>query len=646
MTTAINATAEEITLQAWKWLTIHRKTRIALYIAIVCTLCSYLNQELAYADDGQTSTNSNLLFLPLDNITDSHGVPIETYSRLPLDYGRATYPVRLIRGVILSLCWAIYTMSTYFIIAAVDFVLGLSWLEWLLSPFAFLAGTISTTIGKIVLIPLALTCSALAGAILWGKGAKGTALAEVFIALTLSAVAASPLATPMTYLQGDNSAISRSVEYGNEIGNEITTDPNQKEANSGSAIDASIIDVALRTPAQVLSWGKALDGECSAKFDEEAKGGADAEKLRKAVNNCDEAAKEANETDSMTAFAFMFIFGVAFIGLWAIVMVMLFFIVKDTFFALLNGINVTWRAPLAVFPWGTRYGFYNSFAQMMVNVVAVGACVTVTAVYLWLYGQITAATNGAAMIYGNVILGIVALVMAYTLYKMKKNGKSLGQALSEKMSRMGTSRTPTQKQPSKLASGVKGFAKTGINMGTRAYSRKKMIKAAPKIAAGLASGGTVAALGTLATVAGSAFANGALNHVGDRARATGMTQRENQRAHPFTAPRDANGAFPMPASTRSEASTPANFTGQPKTIEPRSTPAKPTPQRTTSPSTKNTLNPGRYQGVRVDKNGNPHNMGKPIEGKLVNISDKKLNSLKKLDAFETTTRPKVTPRFK
>lgn len=651
MTTMISATAEEITLQAWKWLTIHRKTRIILYIAALCTLCTFINQELAFADDADSSTNSNLLFLPLNNTTDSHGVPVEAYSRLPLDYGQALYPVRLIRGVLLSLCWAIYTMSTYFIIAAIDFILGLTWLEWLLSPFNFLAGTVSTTIGKLILIPLALTCSALAGAILWGKGAKGTALTEVFIALILSAVAASPIAAPMTYLQGENSALSRSIEYGNEIGNEITTDPNQKETNSDSAIDAAIIDVALRTPAQVLSWGKALDGQCSTKFDEKAKSGADAEEIRKAINTCDEEAKEANETDSMTAFAFMMIFNIAFFGLWAIVLVMLFFIIKDTFFALLNAINVTWRAPLAVFPWGTRYGFYKSFAQMVVNIIAVGACVTVTAIYLWLYGKVTAATSGAAMIYGNVILGIIALVMAYTLYKMKKNGKSLGRALAERMSHLGTSRTPTQKQPSKLANRVKGFAKNGINLGAR-YSRKRMISAAPKLAAGLATGGTAVALGSLATTAGSAFASGALNLIGDRARAAGMVRRENQRAQPFTdprntGPRDANGAFPMPAAEPSEAPTPVKFNDEPKAIDPRSTPAKSTPERTIKPAAKNTLNPGRYQGIRVDKHGNPHNIDKPIEGEIVNISEKKLKSLKKLDSFNRIPlRPKVTPRFK
>lgn len=663
----LNANAEELSLHLWKWLTIHRKTRAILTIIALCTVCTFLNQQTALADDG-SSGSINTFYLPVDKVTDSHGVPISAYNELPLDYGRATYPMRLIRGFILGAGWSLYVMANYLIISAVDFVLGMSWLEWLISPFTFLANTISGTVGKLFIVPTALLFSAVAAAFLWMRGSKGAAFAEVAVALVISAFIVSPAANPITYFAGDNGAIHKSVEYGNEVGNGITTDPQAKETNGGSAINASIIDVSLRTPVQVLSFGKTLDGKCAQTFDDKAKAGEKAEDIRKAVNGCDEEAKAANETDSLTALAFFAIFWIGFSGLWAIVMVMLFFILKDVFFALLNAINVIWRGVLAVFPWGTRYGFYNSFAQMWINIVAVGACVMVTAIYLWLYGKITEFTSGAVMIFQNFILGIIALVMAFTLFKMKKNGRSLGESLARTLSRFGQSREGQVRSPSTLGKTVKGFVKSGASLGGNVLARKGFIKAAPKVAASVATGGAAGAIGAAATVVGGHTAHGMMNEMGNRARANAMAKRDAWNNNPAPSPagsyfRNPDGSIPMPGNAPQSEKQPES----PRSIEKVSTsgestktpqkgtsftpenPSAPAPQEagTKTPSRTGTLNPGRYQNVRVDKYGKPHTVSnKPLEGEIVDLPQAKVNNLKRLNSYESTAKTVTTkPRF-
>ncbi len=666
-TALISANAEELSLQLWKWLTIHRKTRIGLIVIAVCTLCSFLNQQVALADGG-SSGSINTFYLPVEKVTDSHGVPISAYNELPLDYGRATYPMRLIRGFILGAGWSLYVLANYLIISAVDFVLGMSWLEWLISPFTFLANTISGTVGKLFIVPTALLFSAVAAAFLWMRGSKGAAFAEVAVALVISAFIVSPAANPITYFAGDNGAIQKSVEYGNEVGNGITTDPRAEETNGGSAINASIIDVSLRTPVQVLSFGKTLDGKCAQTFDDKAKAGEKAEDIRKAVNGCDEEAKASNETDSLTALAFFAIFWVGFSGLWAIVMVMLFFILKDVFFALLNAINVIWRGVLAVFPWGTRYGFYNSFAQMWINIAAVGVCVMVTAIYLWLYGKLTEFTSGAIMIFQNFILGIIALVMAFTLFKMKRNGRTLGESLARTLSRFGQSREGQVRAPSTLGKTVKGFVRSGASRGGKVLARKGFIKAAPKVAASVATGGAAGALGAAATVVGGHIATGMMNEMGNRARANAMAKREAWNNMPASSPagsyfRNPDGSIPMPGQNphpENQSENPRaiekvhNHAEAPKEPQKNTTPAPESPSApapsssdTRTPSRAGTITPGRYQNVRVDKYGKPHTIpAQPVEGEVVDLPQSKVDKLKRLDSFESTAKTVTTkPRF-
>lgn len=636
------ATAEELSLQLWKWLTLHPKTKTLLLITALCTICNFINIETALAEDGGQSVKT--MYLPVDHITDSHGVPISSYVQLPLDYGNATHPMRSARAFVISLLWSIYVMATFIMISTVDFIVGLSWLDWILSPLILLANSVQVTTAKLIIIPTALTLSALAGAILWMRGHKSTALIEVSVAVLISAFAASPIANPINYFTGNNGAIQQSAEYGTEIGNVLTSN---EENTNASPISAPIIDVTLRTPAQVLSFGKKLDGECEVTFNEKATAGEEPEDIRKAINKCDDVAKANNETDSLIVLAFFFVFAVGFVGLWLIVLVLLFFILKDALFAALNAINVIWRFPLAVMPWGTRYGLYNSFSQMSLNVAVVGISIAVTAIYLWLYARFTELTGGTFMIYQNFILGVIALAMAYTLFKMKKSGKNLGQQLSKRLSQLGITRGPSTREPSKLASGVKSIVKTagGYYAMNRGFTRSGTATSLARVGAAAVTGGTSAVATTIATTAGAAFAQ----NMG--AAATQQRLEANKsRAALQPSYRNGDGTIPMPAKQENKAPQPGTIdtTKSTKEIElakkPAPAPAKnptPNPGR---PAPDTTIAPGRYGNVRLDHEGKPHTI-KPVEGEIVDIPDSKLRTLKLLDSYDASSSRTQPRRF-
>lgn len=658
----LDASTEEMLLRLWAWLTVHRKTKIILMVIALCTMCSFLNQQAALADDGSGTATFNL---PLDHVTDSHGVPLSAYAELPLDYGNITHPARAARAAILGMLWALYVLANFVIIATVDFVLGLSWLEWLLSPFVFLAQSVHFAVLRLAIIPVALTLSAVAAAITWAKGHKATAFLEVLVALVLSAVAVSPLATPISYLDGDNGAISQSAEYGTEIGQEIITDKNADQAINTSPVSAAIIDVAVRTPAQTISFGKALNGKCGDEFDNAAREGKSSEDIRKAVNGCDEDAKAANETDSYSVLGYFFIFFVGFSGLWGIVLLLLFFIIKDSFLALLNAVNATWKAIFAVFPWGTRYGFYSSFSSMWLNVIMVGASIAVTAIYLWLYGKLVEASSGTAMIFMNFFVGVISLAMMVTLFKMKRAGKSLSQKLSETLSKFGKSRGPVQKQPSKLSNAVKGFTQTGAT-----YLGSGGLKSMKQGLAGVGARRVIQTAGVAGTGGAGLVATAAASFIGNQVAtmASGANNARNQafkeRAQQTPGAQRINGAYPMPTGP-SAAAAKKPALNAPKSsseiVRPESTShdveqvnnkSTSTPGNITAPHSSNprpsNMKAGRYKDVRVDVHGKPHTIpNRPIEGEIVDIPESKLNSLKKLDAFDAkqstaTTRPRFS----
>ncbi|MBD4386288.1 hypothetical protein GUH10_31490, partial [Xanthomonas citri pv. citri] len=87
-------------------------------------------------------TTLGTYWLPLGDVTDSHGVPVDQYTELPLDYGQSVYVTRQIRGVLMRIAWMGYTLVTYAVLALCDFILSLEWLDWVLAPLTLLANSL------------------------------------------------------------------------------------------------------------------------------------------------------------------------------------------------------------------------------------------------------------------------------------------------------------------------------------------------------------------------------------------------------------------------------------------------------------------------------------------------------------------------
>ena len=484
---AVSATpAQDALLRAWIWLSFHPKTRILLAVVLTCFVCQMVNATMAQAADEEPAIDPNTYWLPLANVTDTHGVPVGTYTELPLDYGNVTHPERSIRGMLMRLAWMTYTVSVYGILALCNFVLSLEWIDWILSPFILLANSIQGLLDQTGIVGLGIFIAAIV--IAWGmiRGRIGAAILEAAIVAVFVGMVSMPIANPSDQIKG---WIGTSANYGTEIGTLAVTGSDANADTSANPVSGQIVDIAVRTPALMLSFGSTLDGDaCAQTWDDQAKSGADAEKLRKAVLGCNGELKDANETDNFNVFAFMAMFMVSTGGLTALILVFLAFLIKDVLLAGLGLINTVFRVHLAVFPGGGRQAFLNAFLQLLVNVFMVGAYIFLLNLYLWLVGQLYNALGATVMMIGNLIFGLVLIALAFTFWHLKKQGKSLAEKLAHTFGGSPMNRAPELK-PSAFSQSASQLAGKGQKAASQHIKRRMMSKGI-QAGAAAATGGT------------------------------------------------------------------------------------------------------------------------------------------------------------
>ena len=429
MSTVSATPAQDTLLRAWIWLSFHRKTRFVLGIFLTCFLCQMANATMAIAADDEAPTTSlNTYWLPLGGVTDTHGVPVGQYTELPLDYGNAGYPTRVMRGMIMRFAWMIYTVLVYAILALCQFILSLEWVDWILSPFILLANTLQGLMAQTGIVGLGIFIAALT--ISWGmmRGKMGAAILEIAIVAVFVGLVSSPIANPSEHIK---SWIGTSADYGTEAGSTAVAGTEEGAEASTNPVSGQIVDIAIRTPALMLSFGSNLEGDsCSSTWDDKAKDGEDAEGLRKAVLGCNGDLKKANETDSFDIFAFLAMFSISTGGLLALVVVFLFFVLKDVLLAGLGLVNTVLRVHLAVFPGGGRQAFINALLQLLVNVVMIGVYIFMLSLYLWMVGKLYSALGATVMMIANLIFGLVLLALALTFWSLKRQGKSVAKRLA------------------------------------------------------------------------------------------------------------------------------------------------------------------------------------------------------------------------
>jgi len=626
----------------WAWFKVHPKTRNILLFLGICTVFYFFNSGVAWADN-ESDPRSQTLFLPLDGMTDTSGVPVWRYLNLPMDPGNGTYFMRSVRYTIASILWGLYTAPLVGLLALVDWIVSFEWLVWIAAPFETIADGVSSVLEAWMLIPIGISISAAWIAIGFLRGRMGAATVEFIMVALVLALVSSPLTQPFEILAGDGTSAESSqglIRKAGDIGAEAgAVTVNQEADVEDATLTGSIIDVTLRRPMLMMSFGSPLEDneECAKSWNTNAAEDSDkdAEDIRKEVIKCDDDVADANQTSSYMWFGSYILAWPTTAGVALILTVFVVFLTYQVFQALYSSLMTVVRGFIAAYPGNSRTAWLGSLFQVLVSAVMVGVYIFALTIYIWLMGKIIDNLPPAAVQNGLLLMGILIIVAAISFWKMKRSGDSIAKRVSRALGRTGLSKNAQDQKPSKLGS-VAGKA-------TTLYHRSKMLRAArtgATTAAAVGTGGATAAaakaggaVGTsMAGKAGKAMANKALPPSPTQPQLSGAP-KENHALPPASPPAEAGSptnpplqpagdgsanAMPLPVGQGQDAkqSVPEPTHGSPDNqpeapVQPTAHRTSPEPQPTSpaqKPRVSNTshIPAGRYGNTWVHKGGQIH----------------------------------------
>lgn len=546
--------AGSVIKRVWFWLQTHEKTRWTLLFLFVCTTCYIVPVATAWADSPGGGT-SNSLFLPLDKVTDTHGVPVSRYVDLPMDPGNgAAYVLRSIRYVVASILWMAYAMPILLTIAAVNWILEFEWLTWLAAPFKTVTEGVSSVLGSgsgtPALITLGVLISSVVIAFGYIRGRTGAATVEFVMVVLVFGLVTSSVINPFNWLAGDSGEdaglIEKTADFGQEAGG-LTI--NEDGGADTVTLSSSLADLTLRDTMLTMAFGFPLTDDkedCGNEFDKVAKNAdKDREDIRKTVIKCNDDVKDANQTDDYIWLIHYLLAWPAAAGLIGLIGVFLFFLLKEVIQAFIGAVVIVIRSFVALFPGGSRQALINAIAQLFVCVLIIAAYIWALNVYMWLVAEIFLEYVPAGMQkISSVLIGVLMIVLAITYWKMKKAGKSIGERMAKALGRTGLSKDFREPAPSKFGSTVGNLAKGAMSKGIDAYNQSRMLKGMVTVGAAVGTGGF-----------GAAATKAAATTVSSRVVRNG-TQAQPSPSTPATAGALPEGSAPAPAAALPQGSAP------------------------------------------------------------------------------------------
>lgn len=430
------------------WFAEHKWWRRILTVLAIDLLLMIFGNVAAHAADGGSGIVAP--FLPGGNIHDSAGIPLANYIVLPLDRGGVFDFGKAIVTAPLDFIWTGHIGAFAWMIWLCNWVISFDWLQLLTVPFNALAELLQNALGRLNWIPFALSITAgVAGlAILTGKKVASGWI-ELLVSACLAFLAVGMLANPVATLTSAGGALDTARSWGNTLAGAVATDDlNKVNFNTqdvlSETVSMQLVDVFVKIPAQALTFGHTLQGECAQKFDEtmltKAPVISNGNDVRDAVSSCDEAAKNFVEHPNfgqvisalMIAPGGMVIFG------FPIALMILFFstAIKTLFDALKTMVNIYW----GILP-VNRHALWSSLGGMFVGAATIVFLIVLMAASLRLMVAFLTGLNSMGIPITAVMMlaTIFLLVLIVMLIRAKIRAKKAGQSLADHLSRIGLS---------------------------------------------------------------------------------------------------------------------------------------------------------------------------------------------------------------
>ncbi|MBN6778847.1 hypothetical protein JRG19_09930 [Pseudoclavibacter alba] len=417
---------------------------LAVVAASVLVLCMVIDELPAWAADSSVFGS--------DEITDSSGVPMSAYSRLPLDYGDIWTAQKVGPSSATDFVWSWHLFGFTTMLTALQWVLEFAWIDWLETPFELIGTAIKAVLGEIGWIPLAATIAGGVGGLAILTGRLSSGVLDMAQSVACIVLISGFLANPVQSLTGDNGALEQFRKAGAEISiaiiDETSTEQTEisdvKEENLKDVISDGVIkqlaDIFIRQPAQEVAFGRTLSEECDAKFTAKMKEDpptASSNGVRDEVSGCDEAAKAyvENPTFVQTQTASIALGGGA---LMVVLTVGAFFMLLITVLgALFMAIRSMVYVHVAILPgtgrrelWSSVLGMVAFAAGLALSLVTLLTMVTVTSMVVKNLSDAGIPVI-RQMLFTDVLAFIFLGAMFFVIYKVKKGGNRVAEWLAK-----------------------------------------------------------------------------------------------------------------------------------------------------------------------------------------------------------------------
>jgi hypothetical protein len=437
--------------------------------------------------------DSPIEILPGLGVTDSAGTPVWRYTLLPIDRGNGFDGKLLVAGP-LDLLWAFHVFVVSWMLWLCEWVVSFQWVDWIASPFLLIANTVQTILGQLNWIPFALAIAGGVGATMVVLGRVGKGVSELLISAVCAILAVGFFANPVAEITKPGGFLDTAQEYGGELAAVMVTDDiNAVDGDTEDLLQDSVTgqlaDIFLRTPAQVISFGRVLEGTCADTFDEKMKGGYDwqsgflgipsygevtIDDVRDAVRDCDEAAKSFNENPSFLSVITMIIVNNGSASIFFLPIAILILFVLSTIGGLWAGLKTMWHTFVGILP-VNRSALWRSALDTVIGISMIVVLTVFLAGSLRFTGDMMnmIAAAGVPLVMQMGFVQLVTLVIVFLLIRAKMQAKKAGRTLAQQLARFGANGGAVPPKRSMAGAVIGGSLGTAlINGGAKVLAAK------------------------------------------------------------------------------------------------------------------------------------------------------------------------------
>jgi len=373
--------------------------------------------------------------------SDTHGLRVSSY-QLSTDGGGVTSPIKLItNGFLLNMMWEGYRWLVGLAATMITMALQMSWVDSLADAVQPVATTLQVNvIDRLGLSQVALSLSGLAAGWLIARGKYVSGIGKLVSAGVFAGIAATLLANPVASITGPDGVLESAKSLGQAtstivVTNGQTADPDAAQIQSQTS--ASLIDVFVRIPHQLLNYGAVIDGTgCEGAYDaalKESPRASDDNGAREALGDCDEALKKYADDPGWTGVWSAIILLPAGLLLVAMAIVLTVILFLATAVALFCALKLIWDVVMAQAP-GERSGFAGSLASLVGALVSVIFFMVMLGIYCVLLGKFMSAHDGQDPVTRFLIVDLLLLVLVIVTVVARKRIAERGREVAKRAS--------------------------------------------------------------------------------------------------------------------------------------------------------------------------------------------------------------------